>query len=735
MAKSEIQIVKVTNGVDWVSVPSANCHILCGCPADVVKHLLRVGLIVRTEREGVGFETGPNCILLSDVPIQNGHFANLAEFPVLQMLYRQGMILPRHPNNTGVKPLLIGNKGQIKAQLEYIYRGNYGLTPLDEVLKTGVDPEFAEEIYRIKLWFAFGKIASSQDFIETRIVEKNRVEIKNGVFIKRTGLNRFQLDYEGESVTVDLNLPAGKTYIPSYHLGFFSTRREHFAVIHSGEGDGWNPNLPCMSSILVYSGFIYLIDAAPNLIHTLNSLGISLSEIRGIFHTHCHDDHFSGLTVFLQADHRVKYFSTALIRASVSKKLSALMSVKEDLLTRYFDVYDLEFDKWNEVEGMLVKPSYSPHPVETANYTFKVIAEGGYREYAHLADISSFDVLRKMAKKKNGIPGISKKLYEKVKKNYLTPADVKKIDVGGGLIHGNSAAFASDRSKKILLSHRDSELTNEEKEIGSRASFGMLDTLIPSNSEQVSRYAKRYLNAYYPSVDFANLRDLLNCPIVRYNPGEIILKSGEAVTHLILTLTGTTEMIHTQEEVYRLLPAGTLIGEVNSLLDIPIGETFVTLTYVDAMKIPVNIFRDFVERNSLTGEIMRIQSHLKFLRSTWLFSDIAFSPVVTKVARDIQTEEFSNNKRAVFKNGSILYMLVEGRAKLILPGKRDEFIGPRDFCFEDSILENKPSSQFKLKPLMKSTFYTVPGKTLSQIPSVMWKLLEKFDRRVGRSSG
>src|SRR4030042_3996187 len=116
-----IQIVEVTNGVDWVSIPSADCHILCGCPADVVKHLIRMGLIVQTEQKGVVFETGPNCILLSDLPIQNGHFANLAEFPVLQMLYRQGMILPGHPNNTGLKPLIIGKKGQIKAKLEYIY--------------------------------------------------------------------------------------------------------------------------------------------------------------------------------------------------------------------------------------------------------------------------------------------------------------------------------------------------------------------------------------------------------------------------------------------------------------------------------------------------------------------------------------------------------------------------------------------------------------------------------------
>jgi len=728
-----IQKVKVTRGVDWVSIPSADCHILCGCPADVVKHLLRVGLIVKTERDGVVFETGPNCILLSDIPIQNGHFANLAEFPVLQMLYRQGMILPGHPNNQGAKPLLIGSRSQIHAQLEYIYRGNYGLTTSEEILATGIAPVFAEEIYRTKQWFAFGAIKPIEDFVETKILDTEKIEIKNGVFIKRIGLNRFRIESGKAHVSVDLNLSPGEEYVPVYNLGFYRIPREHFGVIHSGEGDGWNVDRPCMSSILVYSGYIYLIDVGPNLLHTLNALGISVSEIRGVFHTHCHDDHFSGLTVLLQADHRIKYFSTALVRHSVSKKLSALMSARGDLLKRYFDVYDLDLDRWNEVEGMRVRPTFSPHPVETVNFTFRVIADGGYREYAHLADISSFEVLKAMRRKKRSAPGISERLFRKVQNDYLRPVDVKKIDVGGGLIHGDAAAFAADKSQKILLSHRELELSHKEKEIGSLASFGMLDVLIPSNAEQVARYAKRYLNAYYPSVDFSALRDLINCPIISYNPGEIILRSGEKTRNLILTLTGTTEMIHTRENIYRLLPAGILIGEMNCVDNTPVQETFVTLNYVWAMKIPANMFRDFVERNHLMEEIRRIQKGVVFLRSTWLFGDIAYSPVVTRVARNIQIENHAQNARHFLRNGPRLYMLSRGRATLNQKGVRLEPIRVRDFCYEDSILDTKRTSIFRLDPEPGAVFYSIPGEILSQIPSVMWKLFETFRRRLEKT--
>ncbi len=129
--------IRVTNGVYRIDIPEVNLYILCACPANIVKHLSKRGLIISKVKDGINYESGPNAILLSDVSIQNGSISNLAEFPVLQMLYKQGMIVPKHPNNTGIKPLLIGLSNQIHAQSQYIYRGNYGLTSVEEIKKTG----------------------------------------------------------------------------------------------------------------------------------------------------------------------------------------------------------------------------------------------------------------------------------------------------------------------------------------------------------------------------------------------------------------------------------------------------------------------------------------------------------------------------------------------------------------------------------------------------------------------
>ena len=265
----QVEKIHVTKGVYFVRIPDAGLNILCGCPSDVVKHLMKHGLIVTVERNGAMFETGPNAILLSDVMLQSGVVANMAEFPVLQMLYRQGMLIPGHPNNTGAKPLIIGSAEQVKAQMEYIYRGNYGLVSEEEMMETGLDADAARRLMRIKLKFAFGAIRGTEDLLDSLIVADEPAEIRNGVTIRRTATNNFEISYAEETVSIDLNLERNDEYEPPYFLGMHNIPREYFGVIHAGEGDGWDINRTCMTSILMFHGKIYLIDAGPNILYNL----------------------------------------------------------------------------------------------------------------------------------------------------------------------------------------------------------------------------------------------------------------------------------------------------------------------------------------------------------------------------------------------------------------------------------------------------------------------------------
>ena len=201
--------------IGW-KYPEADLFVLCGCPADSVKHLMKLGLIVEREKNGVMAQTGPNAILLSDTMIQKGSFSNLAEFPVLQMLYLQGMILPDHPNNTGRKPMLIGLEDQVRSQSSYIYRGTYGLASLAEIMESGVPEALAIDMLRIKRWFAFDNIRRTEDLLDLRIVDAPAVELRNGAFVRRTGFNRYEFIHGGSSLTVDLNL--GDTRRVSAHV-------------------------------------------------------------------------------------------------------------------------------------------------------------------------------------------------------------------------------------------------------------------------------------------------------------------------------------------------------------------------------------------------------------------------------------------------------------------------------------------------------------------------------------
>jgi len=103
------------------------------------------------------------------------------------------------------------------------------------------------------------------------------------------------------------------------------------------------------------------------------ALGIGIDQVDGIFHTHAHDDHFAGLTALMRAGRRIRYFATPLVRASVEKKLAALLGMEDKRFSDFFDVQELAFDTWNDIYGLEVMPVFSPHPVENNIFVFRTL--------------------------------------------------------------------------------------------------------------------------------------------------------------------------------------------------------------------------------------------------------------------------------------------------------------------------------------------------------------------------
>lgn len=719
----------VDNGIYWVEIPQANVRILCGSPEDSVKHLIRRGFINSIEENEVVYETGPNAILLSDTATQHGRFSNLAEFPVLQMLYRQGMIIPGHPGNLGVKPMLIGSEAQTRAQVDYIFRGNYGLISEEELIAAGASADEAKALMRLKLKFAFGAIKSPREMLDICVVEDEIAHVHNSVYIQRIESNVFEISYAGESVEVDLNLEPGTRYEPPYNLGFHALKRDYFTVIHSGDGDGWDVNRPTMSSIVMYQGRIYLVDAGPNVENTLKSLGIGIPEVEGLFLTHAHDDHFCGITTLMRTEKPLKFLSTSLVRASALKKLSALMSMDESEFENFFKFVDLEQGTWNQVSGLEVKPVFSPHPVENTCLLFRAMDGEGYKTYAHLADTTSYKVLRSFVTEDDDAPGISQELFDQVKETYEETANIKKIDVGGGMIHGEAEDFIHDRSGKIVLAHRASPLTQKERNIGEGAPFGTLDTLIVGSQEYIYQNTARHLRTYFPKLEPHNLQSLMNGRVVQFNPETFLAKEGTICEAPILLITGQVERLATDGSQPAQLSAGYIIGQDSFLRQEPLSTTYRSTSFVTAIYLPRAPFANLYDQGHLKLGDPDLMGLRMYMERNHIFNDNISRHTLAELVSEATEFSVTGGEKLDWDSGDNLYLIRSGRLDLFVNGRKQGVAEAGDCVGETFIL-------FGVRPVYQAIadgdvdILCLSADKLSAIPVVRWKLLNTYKRRI-----
>ncbi len=729
METSRLQVYEVTTGVYWVEAVGSGLRILCGCPAEVIKHLIRRGYI-RTEQRGDCYlESGPNAILLSDLPIQNGMLSNLTEFPILQMFYRQGMLIPNNPNNNSTKPLLLGSSVQIERQLSYIHRGNYGLLNQQEIIAANISAELAEEMMAIKLSFAYGAIRSPEEMIDTVAIEADPVTLPCGLRIQRLSSNHFEFQYHNEVVEVDLNLPLNKSYELPYTLQHHEVERTYFSIIHTGEGDGWDINRPCMSSVIMFQGNCYLIDAPPHIDQILTHLGIDMSEVVGIFHTHSHDDHFAGLTTLMRAGHKIKYYASHLVRSAVTKKLTALLGQEEQRFSKFFEIHDLEFDVWNDCDGMEVMPFYSPHPVENNLFLFRVLGGEGYRSYAHWADLSSFSVLDSMTVTTYGKHGLSPELLTKIKANYLTAADIKKIDIGGGLIHGCAKDFVTDTSGQLILAHTARNFTPEEREIGSSATFGAEDILICSNLDFQRQRAYQYLCSYFPNASMYRINAILNSPVINLNAGVIVLRRGQKPDYVDLILTGSLEFILSNRKIRLELSTGALVGEQMLFQDLALEGSYRTISQSVLLRIPVHLFRAFLKSEGLINIMYERLERIAFLRRTWLLGERIGHTILNRIAEQAELVKLKSGEKSPPASSRCIWIIKKGSMELSTPEGivlekiiAGDFSGEM-FLFPDDAPEIEAYALDDVELLLLRNYH------LEKIPIVLFKLLETVERR------
>ncbi len=721
----------VAPGIYWVNITEANLRILCGAPMDAVKHLKRRGLIRPVEKKGIQFETGPNAILLSDLSMQGGDFSNLSEFPILHMIYKQGLSIEGHPNYSSKKPLLIGSKNQVNAQKEYIFLGNIGLYNQEMLTDADLPEKYLKDLWNLKLNFNQGGFKKSDDFLDSLIIGEENQEIRNDVYIKRVDANIFQFTYRDEVIQIDLNLKSDQTYQSPFYLNYHRVKREYFSIIHSGEGNGWDHERPCMGSVITYLGKFYLIDTGPNITAILRSLGICLNHVEGIFQTHAHDDHFAGLTSLMRSSHKIKYYAAKSVRLTVQKKMASLLGRDESIFSRIFDVNDLEVHSWNNVNGLEVLPLLSPHPLETTIFYFRTMGRQGYKTYGHLADIITKSTLKSFTQKENPI---SMDFFNEVWDNYLITADIKKIDTGRGFVHGRAEDFDQDKSLCLLLSHKDNPLTPKEKEIGSNATFGQQDVLIPALDNFDVYYAREQLSQYFPESPIEDIQLLMNNPLVRFAPGSIILKNGQVPKSVFLISSGFTEYIHTKENVSITLTAGSLIGEMPALLDTSLKGTYRAACYVRALEIPSRLFAWFIKKNQFYEDIKLLHRRRSYIYEHPILGGHLSYPLQSKIARTMTELQFkAGDIQNLDGKGNCLYIIRNGKARVSSEKLNSFDIGPGDPFGITNVLRLLDSETLYVSSatFMEDTdVYAVPTGIIKDSPHLQWTLLERYESRI-----
>jgi len=322
---------------------------------------------------------------------------------------------------------------------------------------------------------------------------------------------------------------------------------------------------------------------------------------------------------------------------------------------------------------------------------------------------------------------VSEALFDKTVSAYAHKADVKKIDIGGGMIHGDAVDFRADTSGKLILAHTARRLTEDERAIGSGAPFGTVDVLIEGTSDSLRRRAFEYLRSYFPDAPLHRIRHLMNGGILVFNPEVLLFKEQAQLDAVYLILSGEAELLRTGVRGSSRVSAGSIVGETPALHGTAAMETCRAISFVQALRLPSDLYLDFVTRGAMHHELVKSREKLDFLRESWLFADGVSCVTLSRLIRSAESAVFDKD-RIISPPADELLVLHSGKAEIATPSGYVESLGAGGFAGASAISHDE-SKGAQLRFLALSEAYRFPLDTIANIPVVRWKLLETHRRR------
>ena len=145
------------------------------------------------------------------------------------------------------------------------------------------------------------------------------------------------------------------------------------------------------------------------------------------------------------------------------------------------------------------------------------------------------------------------------------------------------------------------------------------------------------------------------------------------------------------------------------------------------------MFKEFVNRHRLLGQIKKTQNRIEFLRQTWLFGESISTPVQSQIAQTMKLRKYEKGA-SITCDG--LMLVKEGKVELSdsrtgMQNSRNKVVEKGDFWGCEQMILNKALNLNSNAIALASSFIYSIAETeiLEQIPIVRWKLLEQAHKR------
>jgi hemerythrin len=180
--------------------------------------------------------------------------------------------------------------------------------------------------------------------------------------------------------------------------------------------------------------------------------------------------------------------------------------------------------------------------------------------------------------------------------------------------------------------------------------------------------------------------------------------------------------------------SGSLLAEPAAIYDQPSEETYRSVGFVKALRLPADLYRNFIERFYSSTDLLAVRKVEERLRRTFLFSDAVTNPILFSLAKNCRITELHAGEKFT---GEPEHLHLIGKGRLSMGEKEGApVVGKGEFWGSDSMFQSiSPNAQDKeggAEPLPSAIaldgceIYSVPLRLVARIPVVRWKLFEAF---------